>query len=407
MKLLSIILALILTLGGCTYYVEVNDKSYVIALGLDKAENGLLKFSFLFTSPKAGEGESGGGEQPNEKDIVTVEAPTVYSALRLLNTFEGKQIDVAHTKLIVFSEELAKKGIASYVNDFVNTRGFRPSIYLCVSLSGAEKFLNGIAPKQELFLERYIDRLFGKITNADVNDAYLYYNYFSALRGGGSLLPLVGISEKKEDVETAETDFADTIPDDFSINYLPDGLPKSEKISAAWCGYAAFDCEKMIGTLGRFEGDLAKLAGKNLPDRNLSVYFPAKDSYVTVLLRQLSRPKINVRCAEIPEIDITIPLYGEYTGIEDALKTKSDYLEFEKYLNTALSDKLEELFLRSQTEFGCDLLALGDNAKKCFLTNRDWEDYRWSEKYTSAKINASVEVNLNDFGELRFSPKEG
>lgn len=391
-------------MNGCSYYVEVNEKSFVIAIGIDKGKNELLSVSFLFTSPDAGSGEEGGGEKEKEKDIVTVEAPTVYSAMRLLNTFRSKQIDIAHTELIVFSQELAEKGIKDYVTDFVNTRSFRPSIYLCVSQNGAEKFLKSIEPKQDIFIEKYIERLFSKVTNNDINEAYLYNNYFTYRTGSyGTVLPLVGVAGKDE-IKEAEEDFKAVIPDDFSANYTAEDVPIDKKDAAVLCGYAVFNDEKMVGTLGITESDLVKMVSKNLPYGEFSVYFPEKKKYVTVNLRQTAYPKIKVQTGDVAEIDIEVDLWGEFTGVDGALKTKEDCERFSAYLNESLTKKLGELFLRTQSEFGADIMNLGDYAKKNFLTNSQWSDYDWKEKYKTAVIRPVINVEINDYGELRYSP---
>lgn len=406
LKLLCAALIPLLLLGGCSNYVEVNDKSFVIAMGVDKGKNELLRFSFLFTSPEAGGSEEGGGSKSKDKDLVTVEAPTVYSALRLLNTFKSKQIDVAHTKLIIFSRSLAEKGIGSYVTDFVNTRGFRPNIYLCVAEDSAEDFFKSIDPKQEIFIERYIERLFSKVTNSSVNDAYLYYNYFSSIEGtGGSLLPLVGVSGK-EAAEEAEDEFENVAPDDFSVNYIASQVPVDKKDAAVLCGYAVLKDEKMIGTLGLLESDLVRMLSKNMPSNEFSVYFPPKDKRVSVSLRQTSFPKIKVSTGASPEISIEIPIKGELSGIGSALKSRAEHEEFSAYLSEQLTNKLAELLRRSQTEFGADVFGLGNYGKKNFLTYSQWQLYNWKEKYKTAAIYPTVTVEINDYGELKSSPKK-
>lgn len=404
MKKLSIILCAVFLLNGCTSYIEVNDKSFVIALGVDEAENGLLKFSFLFTSPEVSGNESSGGEKPKEKDIVTVEAPTVYSAMRLMNTFKSKITDISHMKLIVFSEKIAKKGIGSYITDFVNTRGFRSNIYLCVAQGDAEDFFHEINPKQDVFIEKYIERLLSKYVSDDVNEAYLYYTYFNLCTGrGGGLLPLVGVAKEKN-MENIENDFESVIPDDFSANYTAEEIPVKEKDKAVLCGYAAFSHQKMVGTLGLTESDLARMVTFNYPYGDFSVYYPPKKKYVSVHLHQTQKPCINVTAGDQAKIDIAVNLWYETTGINNALSTEADYYAFNEYLNTVMTEKFQELMQRTTKEFGADIFHFGNNAKKNFLTNDQWLEYKWDEKYKTALIVPTINVELRNFGELRYSP---
>ncbi len=394
-------LAALLLLGGCGYYVEVNEKSFVIALGIDEGDNGLLKVSVLFTSPDAAAGEDGGGEKKDGKDIVTVEAPTVYSALRLINTYRSKRIDISHTELIIFSQKTAKKGIKGYVGDFVNTRGFRPSIYLCVAQSGAEKFLKSIDPKQDLYIEKYIRRLFGKAANSDVNEAYLYNNYFIS-RGGecGTVLPLVGVSDEAGE-EGAEELFAYAALDDLSVNYTAEELPIDKKDAAVLCGYAVFDNDKMVGTLGITESDLVKMVMKNFPYGEMSLYYPEKDDYVSLTLSQAVEPVFGISTGGQTEISVRVELLGEYSGVGGIFDSEDDCERFSEYLNGCLSKRLNELFARTRDEFGSDIMNIGERAKRNFLTYEQWKSYNWKEKYKTAVINAAVNVKILDFGELK------
>ena len=76
------------------------------------------------------------------------------------------------------------------------------------------------------------------------------------------------------------------------------------------------------------------------------------------------------------------------------------------YLNRTFSQKTEELLERTRTEFGADVLGLGDRAKINFLTYQDWRDYDWKSRYKNAVFKVRVNVDMNDFGELRFSPEK-
>lgn len=416
MKKLSLIVCTALILCSCSDYVEVNDKSFVIAMGMDEGENGMLKVSFLFTSPQVNSGEGGGGEKPNEKDIVTLEAPTIYSAMRIMNTFKSKITDISHLKLIVFSEKIAKKGIEDYITDFVNSRSFRPNVYLCVCRGKAESFFKAMNPKQDVFIEKYIERLMGKFVSDDVNEAYLYYTYFNLCSDtGGGLLPLVGVAgeENEEKSENNKTDestvsaYAFSSPsDDFSANYTAEEIPLNAKGKAAVGGYAVFGRDKMISTLGLAESELARLITFNYPSGDFSVYYPDKKKYISIHLYQTQKPKISVVAKDEAQIKIDVRLWCEITGVSSAFTKQRDYENFSVYLNNAMTRRLKELLKRTQTEFSADVFHFGNKAKLGFLTNARWERYDWDEKYKSAKISCNVVVELNDYGEIRQSPSK-
>lgn len=401
---ITALLLLAVVLSGCSNYAaEVNDKAYVIAVGVDEGENGLLKVTFMFAYP-SGDSESG-GEKIGEKDIVTLNAPSIYSAMRLLDTFKSKRIDTNHTKLVAFSQELAeKRGIFSQITDLVNTRGFRPSIYVCVTQQPPDKLFKKMDPKQDSFIEKYIEHLFSKTAEGGTSQAYLYNNYFSIIaEDGGYILPLVGVTDKEEAKEAAE-DYPFKKPDDFALNYTADEIPLYGESVAAISGYAVFVGNKMVGTLGIMEGTVVQILEKNTYLGQFCVLMPETEHYANVELRQITKPVITVDTGQIPTVNIDIQLQGGYTGIDKNFKNREDYDRFAAYLNSAFAQKVSELLERTRTEFGADILGLGSKSKIKFLRYQDWKAYDWEEKFKSARFNVSVNVDMNDYGELQFSP---
>ncbi len=402
-KALAVVL-LAAALGGCANSAEVNDKAYVIALGVDKGSNGLLKVTFMFAYPSGG-GEEAGGEKIDEKDIVTVEAPSIYSAMRLLDTFKSKRIDTNHTKLVAFSQKLAEsRGVFSQLTDLVNTRGFRPSIYVCVTQESPSKLFNSMEPKQDVFIEKFIEHLFSKIADSGTSRAYLYNNYFSAVEEAGSyIIPLVGVTDKENAGGAAAAPYQK--PDDFTLNYTADQVPLHGDSVAALCGYAVFVDNKMVGSLGMMEGTVVKMLEKNRQVGQFCVLVPGKNTYANVNLQLTNAPIIRVKTGDAPEISLDISMWGEFTGIGGAFKNSGDYAEFVDYLNGAFSEKILELLEKTRTEYGADIFGFGDKAKINFLRYPEWEAYNWKEKYKNARFSVKVEVDMNDYGELRFSQK--
>ena len=59
-KLLCILTIICLFLGGCSYGKDVDEQSFVIAVGIDKGESFPLRVTFVFANP-SGSGSGGGG----------------------------------------------------------------------------------------------------------------------------------------------------------------------------------------------------------------------------------------------------------------------------------------------------------------------------------------------------------
>lgn len=89
---------------------QLSNLAYVLAMGIDIGEQAKLKVSLQFTK-NSSLSSSSGGSSDNSSNVVVVsgEADSVFGALNLLNAYIGKEINLSHCSLFVFSEELAKQ----------------------------------------------------------------------------------------------------------------------------------------------------------------------------------------------------------------------------------------------------------------------------------------------------------
>ena len=107
-----LILFVIFANGFSASYTSRNmgNIAYVLALGIDVGEKSKLKISAQFTKSSS-ISPSGGGSSEDSSNIILVsgEADSIFSALNLLNSYIGKEINLSHCSLFIFSEEFAKQ----------------------------------------------------------------------------------------------------------------------------------------------------------------------------------------------------------------------------------------------------------------------------------------------------------
>ena len=108
----SLILIVIFANGFSASYTarKIDNLAYVLALGVDVGEKARLKVSAQFT--KSASVSPGSGTSAEDLDnivLVSGEADSIFSAINLLNSYIGKEINLSHCSLIIFSEEFAKQ----------------------------------------------------------------------------------------------------------------------------------------------------------------------------------------------------------------------------------------------------------------------------------------------------------
>ena len=300
-KLFALLLTtLSLLLGGCQYSHEVTEMAYTVALGIDKGDEG-LRVSIQFARPLsiAGEGggsgsssgaASGGGEggentaaKNKNTTMLTIDAEDVYTALSIAENSLSKQINLSHTKLLLFSAELAKEGLTDYVTLFMKDSQFSPNTYVAVSLCSADEYMRTVNPSLEVNPAKYYTLIFSK-NNSDYMPATslrdLYFS-ISAL-GREAVLPAANLS-RGEDSRTVRMEAA-------RGDYEAGALSKSSENETDVSGMAVLPRRTVIpGTLFSRRHGVSYVDRKTKTDlsddafsnRRGKIYYPAPDANQT------------------------------------------------------------------------------------------------------------------------------
>lgn len=87
---------------------NISNLAHVLALGIDKGENAKLKLSAQFSKSSLF-AKGGSSDASSSIFLISAEADSIFSALNLLNSYIGKEINLSHCSVIIFSEDYAKE----------------------------------------------------------------------------------------------------------------------------------------------------------------------------------------------------------------------------------------------------------------------------------------------------------
>ena len=158
MYLMIIIVTIIFIYAFSLSYKSNNmeNVAYITALGIDLNEDGKnLKVTFEFIDISSFlSGESSKSSKPILDNVI---APSISSAINMINGYTGKKVNLAHCKVIIFSEDMAKKGILSEVTELMNNIQVRPTTNLIVSKCTAVEYIQQSVSRLEKVLTKYYD----------------------------------------------------------------------------------------------------------------------------------------------------------------------------------------------------------------------------------------------------------
>lgn len=129
------ILLLVLMTTGCWNRRELNELSIVGAIGIDK-EPGADQYMFSVQVINQGVISSkGGGEGIGQASVTTFEMETssMFEGMRRLTTVSPRKLYLAHMRMLILSEEVAKEGVGPILDLFSRDHEYRPDFYVIVT----------------------------------------------------------------------------------------------------------------------------------------------------------------------------------------------------------------------------------------------------------------------------------
>lgn len=420
----------ILLLSGCWDSRETDQLGYVLVIGLDKGEKNIIKVTFQLAIPEPIEGRT--AEKGTE--VVSVEAPSIFAAQELTDTFVSKRSTIIHNKAIVVSEDIAREGLSKYLNPLVRSRELRRTNYLLVTQGKAHDF---IQENVNLIFERYPSRQLdifmtstystGLIPNADV------HKFYEALNSPGRqpIAALVGVENKNKDTqnkeqqgernqeqqddqnkeqqgdENKEQQVEQPAPDkekeiksekekvEEGLAYVAGKVPREGGNKIEMIGTAVFHDDRLVGFLSGEETRYYQMITGGFGRGNFT--FPDPDpveggsNIINIEIMKGRGPEIKVD-PDQEKINVRLFLEGEILSIQSGENYERGALkkQLEEYVSKNITQEVMRLIRKTQEEYRSDIFGFGEFTRIDFWTWRDWVDYRWLSKYPQYQVSVET-----------------
>lgn len=371
--------------------LSMDNLAYVLVIGIDKGEDNNLEVSFQFSTASKTT-ESGSTEKtPTIMDSVT--APSLSTAINLMDSHMGKELNLSHCKVIIFSEELAQEGISEEIYTLINDTQLRPSANIVVSKCNAKFYMEQTSPELENLISKYYEIFTNSSKYTGFKPDATIGDFFNGLicKTCEPIAILGGISSEKP-----ENQGNNHIQENYNVksNQTPiEGENGSENI-----GIAAFKEDKLVGELCALE-TTTYLAIKNEVNRFL-VSVPDPDdvnSFLDIYLYPNGPPNIEIDTSTSSPY---IKLKTKFNGRIYSMSNNSQYLEPDilkdisetcnKYLESVFSDYL----YKTSKEFNSDINGFGKYALGNFFTTEDYDTYNWNDNYRNAFFSVQVDTSV-------------
>jgi spore germination protein KC len=400
------ILAIPLSLSGCWDHTELDEKAYVIGIGLDQHEiEGKVKVTYLMANPEVGSQQTAGGANEPPQEIVTIGADDFISSRNTANTVVAKEISYDLLQVIIVSEELARDPeFIRVIYSATKDREIKRSTQFIVSRESAADFIknnkSNIETRPHKFMELMIERgrETGMIPQADLN------GFFRITESDADLyLAIYATTEKREKDGNQTTD-----DDLFAGEIQVEGTTTN----AQFIGSAVFKEGMMIGKLTGEETRISSLLDNTWATEDIltAVEDPFDERYkISLRISQKRDNKFKLMTGKGRAIiEIDVPLFIEvYSDPSMTNYAKND--EKVKQLKRALTATIERNFTEfisfSQKEFKGETFNLSVPMRKEFSTLREFREFDWMGTFPEAEVKVKVSIRFGEFGRQTKMPE--
>lgn len=393
-----------LFLTGCFDKTEVEEKAYVIALGLDKAKDEhKIKVSFQIANPEVGSIQAAGGTDEPPHEIITVTVNDFISARSVLNTVIAKGITYDLLRIIVISEELAKEeNFIRFIYEAAKDREVRRDVVLAVSKEEASKFLEENDPKQETRPHKYYQFMINQGVDTGLIPESDLHRFFRITEHDADLFLAMYTTTERSESEVKDNQ------DEYLAGQID---TKGSTNKTQFIGSAVFKEGKMIGKLNGGDTRIAVLLDEttDLKDVLTTYEDPLTKGYRLAVRLIKNKPvDVQVNINNSPAtIKLHLPLVAEVLsdpGMTNYARNKDKQEILRSHIEQEIVSSINEFIKKTQEELGGSPFSLSLHGRKHFLTIPEFNQFDWMKTYPDMDIDVSASIEFGEFGKQAKLP---
>ena len=359
----------VILLGGCWDRVEIEERGFVMGIGLDVGEKqDEIVVTYQIALPGAMFGE---GEVDKKVWNISTTSSAIVRAHKQIKTRVDKVLNAEHTRVIIISNALAKKGIASHMDYFFRDIDMRRRTDILIS-EGPAKEIFDITPPTARSTADYLANIL--------------------------LLNEQDVHRISSDVDLLEIAKNLRRGSDFIVAQIRGG---EEDIQMT--GAAVFRKDKYVGTLTDDEVKATKWLIDDISRGTVVLEDVGGLPGHVVFEISEGRSKVTPRIqGERVDFDVQIRIEGDVAEIQylnfEHILTQYFIGEFENTIAQHIKRQCYEIFKKAQKEFETDFMDFGGLVRQYNMRWFQANEHQWRETFKESNLNVSVDVNIRRIG---------
>lgn len=416
------LLIVMFVLNGFSNARELNELAIASAIGIDydTKTNEYIITAQILNNKKENSSGSGSGSSNSSSEIVVInsKSPSVQSALRNIIEESPKKLYLAHMKLLLISEKMAKsQDILDTLNFFIrDNEGSNDFMMVITRNTTPQKVLEILTPLESNPAENIVDSIITSNRYKGIaSENVLSDNVAMFLENGKSSVAvsieidedeIIGSKDELNDNKIKDENYAKNSNEnnennDLQISSSDDSSKKDQndnknaqtkKIKVSNLAY--FKDHFLTGYIEDEENYIYNLITKNAKGGIIQI--GEKENLLVIEQTSVST-KLKPRRENdkfIIDLSINLSCNVTETGKNVDFKTKEKYKINQNYAKEYLTEKIEKFISNTKEKYDCDLIGAGNIFYK--FDNKDYEllMLKYGDQYYKY-IDYNVSLNVD------------
>lgn len=382
----ALLVLLALSLSGCWSRRELNTLGIVGFVGVDTSNTG-IKTTFEIIKPEK-TGKGGGEKSETPVKYVQSNGQTVIDTIRDSSLRFDRKLFLSQAKGFLFSEEIAKNGLAKHLDAILRYPEMRVSMHLVIIKDASAADIMNIVSGINVIPANYIEDLLRqyKVHSTSIDSKVIDFLKAYADKG---INPIVTVLKKvkKDKVGKGDSEGYELTPE----------------------GSAVFLKDRLIGYLdGQETRGYNWVMGKVVSG---TITFPTPNSTAMTAVEILHAE--SDREVELNGKDVTIRVRIKMTGMLDEQTNSGNWSDISALLVTvdqataqSIQREVEHTLLKVQKEYQSDVFGFGQHVHRKYP--KEWRNMRdnWDQLFSQADIEVQVQAKVTKTGKSSYSVEQ-
>ena len=385
----SILLILsLLVLPGCWSRKELNELAVIVALGVDKYDDGYMVTAQIINPTEIGLQRGSIGATP----VIVYSAPgeTIPDALQRILSQAPRQLYLSHLRVLVFGEELAREGLSDVLDFISRNQELRTDFYLLVANgSQASDILTVLTPFEHIPANSLYSSILVSNKQWAATGRITLQQFVTELGREGANPVMSGVK----------------IIGDKEVGRSIENLHKTEpEALLRHAGMAVFNKDKLVGwideimsksvnyILDEVDTTVGHVRCPDPDDGIIGIRIVGASSEIKARLDKSGKPEFTVVYfidADLEAVQCTIDLSKE-----------ESFRKIEQVIRQTMQTTTETSVQQIQQKFGSDIFGFGEALHR--QHPKVWRKYRqqWGDVFPHVKVTIDAKVSLRRVGSI-------